>query len=394
MPLARFVLSALAGALVIPSALLAWGTFSTSIPYLGTIGTSVFPTFAGPFAVLGLAGAALAMAARSHGARRTGPALTALGVLTAAAGATIIVRHATVAAAHGARVNVIAAVVPRSLSAGASADDTVTYTDVDGETLQIDVYRPGTDAGRPAPVVIYIHGGGWIENDRTTQAASLRWFAERGFLAVSMDYVLATPERATWRSAGEQVACAMTWTANNAAGLGGDPDRMFAFGESAGGALALSASYAVASGEASSSCGGMVPTVRAVAAQLPAVDPVTFYENKNPLTAAAARSMVRQYLGGSPAEYPERVRAVSPITYVTPNAPPTLILLADNDHLVPIEGALQFIERAERAGVTIHVVRFPWADHGVSLQFYSVANQAMLQLMLQHFCRNGGRCAP
>jgi len=209
---------------------------------------------------------------------------------------------------------------------------------------------------------------------------------------VSMAYVLATPERATWRSAGEQVACAMTWTASNAATFGGDPDRMFAFGESAGGALALSTSYAVASG--ASSCGGSVPTVRAVAAQFPAVDPVTFYENTNPLTAAAARSMVRLYLGGSPAEYPERVRAVSPITYVTPNAPPTLILLADNDQLVPIAGALQFIERAERAGVTIHVVRFPWADHGVSLQFYSVANQAMLQLMRQHFCRHGGRCAP
>ena len=392
MPLARFVLSALAGALVGPSALLALGTFSTSIPYLGTIGVSLFPTFAGPFAVLGLAGAALAMAARSHGARRTGTALTALGVLTAAAGATIIARHAKVAAAHGARVNVIAAVVPRSLSAGASADETVTYLDVDGKALRIDVYRPGTNAGMSAPVVIYVHGGGWIANDRTTQAASLRWFAERGFLAVSMDYVLATPERATWRSAGEQVACAMTWTASNAATFGGDPDRMFAFGESAGGALALSTSYAVASG--ASSCGGSVPTVRAVAAQFPAVDPVTFYENTNPLTAAAARSMVRLYLGGSPAEYPERVRAVSPITYVTPNAPPTLILLADNDQLVPIAGALQFIERAEGAGVTIHVVRFPWADHGVSLQFYSVANQAMLQLMLQHFCRNGGRCAP
>ena len=149
---------------------------------------------------------------------------------------------------------------------------------------------------------------------------------------------------------------------------GGDPDRLFAFGDSAGGALALTATYAAAAGVAESSCGGTVPRVRAVAAEYPAVDPTTFYENSNPLFRGLARQMVGGYLGGSPREYPERARFVSSATYVTPEAPPTLIFLVENDHLVPIAGALDFIKRAERVGVNVQTVRFPWADHAVNLQ--------------------------
>ena len=188
------------------------------------------------------------------------------------------------------------------------------------------------------------------------------------------------------------MACALAWTASHAAAYGGDPDRLFAFGDSAGGALVLTTTYAAAAGVAESSCGGTVPKVRAVAAEYPAVDPVTFYENTDPLFGTLARRMVGGYLGGSPAEYPERARFVSSATYVTPEAPPTLIFLVENDHLVPIAGALDFIKQAERMGVTVQTVRFPWADHVFNLQYASVANQAMLQIMLQHFCRHAGGC--
>jgi acetyl esterase/lipase len=167
---------------------------------------------------------------------------------------------------------------------------------------------------------------------------------------------------------------------------------VFAFGESAGGALALTASYAAAGGTAQSSCGGKVPKVRAVAAEYPAVDPVTFYENSDPLLGGIARRMVGQYLGGSPSEHPARAHAVSSASYITPQAPPTLIFIPDNDHLVPIAGALSFIDQATRAGVPVRTVRFPWADHAVNLQYHGVTNQAMVELMLQHFCQHGGVC--
>jgi dipeptidyl aminopeptidase/acylaminoacyl peptidase len=135
-----------------------------------------------------------------------------------------------------------------------------------------------------------------------------------------------------------------------------------------------------------------MPRVRAVSAEYPAVDPVTFYGNSDPLLGGMARQMVGQYLGGSPSDFPARAHAVASASYITPQAPPTLIFIPDNDHLVPIAGALRFIEEATRAGVSMRTVRFPWADHAVNLQYYGVTNQAMVQITLQHFCEHGGPC--
>jgi acetyl esterase/lipase len=370
---------------------LALGTFFPAVPYLGTAGSLVLPLFAPQIAVVAVVGGALAIAARRLGARRTGTLLAALAILAAVSAGTVIGRHMYIASSYGARVKLLAAVVPGGLGAGAP-DETVTFTRVDAEDLELDIYRPNNVSGTLAPIVFYIHGGGWILGDRRMQAANLRWFADRGYLAVSAEYVLATPTRPTWNTASAQVACALAWIAANAAAFAADPERVFAFGESAGGALALTVSYAAAGGTATSSCGGKVPTVRAVAAQYPALDPVTFYENSDPLLRGVARRMVGEYLGGGPSEHAARARSVSSASYITPQAPPTLIFIPDNDHLVPIAGALRFIDEATRAGVSVRTVRFPWADHAVNLQYHGVTNQAMVQLMRQHFCQHGGVC--
>jgi acetyl esterase/lipase len=383
----------LGGAFVLPSAALALGTFFPAIPYLGTAGNALLPLLAPQIAIVAMLGGALALAARRLGARRTGTMFAVVGTFAAASAGTVIWRHVRVASTNGVRVNLLATVVPRGLGA-AAADATVAFTRVDGQELELDIYRPNNAAGTLVPIVFYVHGGGWILGDRRMQAANLRWFAARGYLAVSAEYVLATPTRSTWNTASAQVACALAWIAANAATYAADPERVFAFGESAGGALVLTTSYAAAGGTAMSSCGGTVPAVRAVAAEYPALDPVTFYENSDPLLGGTARQMVGQYLGGSPSEYPARAHSVSSASYIIPKAPPTLIFVPDIDHLVPIAGALRFIDEATRAGVSVRTVRFPWADHAVNLLYHGVTNQAMVQIMFQHFCQHGGRAMP
>lgn len=388
----RSALVVIAGAMVLPAALLAVGTFMPGIPYPATAGTKIFTAAAGPFVVVALVGAMLALAAARRGARRTGAGLVIVGVLTAAAAGAVIGNHVRIAEANGVSIGILATVVPLTAGAGVTPNETHRYTQVDGQDLLLDIYRPKGSPGVPAPVAIYIHGGGWIAGDRAAKAANLRWLADHGYLGVSLDYVLATEEKATWRTATSQVACGLSWVALNASKYGGDPERLFVFGESAGGALALTTAYAAATGVATSSCGGLVPAVRAVAVQVPALDPVTLYQNPDPGAGGRARQMVTRYLGGTPMDHPDRARAVASATYITPKAPPTLMILSDNDRLVPIEGALQFIDRAMQAGVSLRVVRFPWADHGVAALYYSVVNQASLQMMRQYFCRHGGAC--
>lgn len=379
-------------AAIVPAALLALGTFSSQLPYLGTAGTYVFTRFAGPAIPLMLIAVVVAIAATRAGSRRLAPVLALLGCLTLLGAWTVVARHLEVAHAHGIDVSAAAAMIPRGIGTGAQADETAAYTTTAGKQLLIDIFRSSARREGLAPVAMYIHGGGWILGTRSGQAANLRWLADRGFVAMSPDYSLATPEQATWNTAGSDVGCAVAWAVANAARYGGDPQRLFLYGESAGGALALNVAYATAARNAAYSCGAQAATVRAVAAQVPAVDPAIFYDNPDPIFGRLARRMVSRYLGGRPAEYPERARAVSSMTHVTPHAPPTLIVLSDGDHLVPVEGALRFVERARESNVALTVVRFPLADHGSALQYYSVFNQAWLRLLVQHFCRHGGAC--
>jgi acetyl esterase/lipase len=386
------ILNVLAGAAILPGSLLALGTFVNNIPFVGTAAMTVFPLAAGSFLLIALGGVAVSLAVVRRGARRIGGVFAIVGLATAIAAVAVSARHASVAKANGVSLNLFATVVPRLINIAGAPDETLSYTQTGGQDLKLDIYRPKGSPGVLAPVLIHIHGGGWIAGDRRARAANLAWFADRGFLGVSLDYALATPENATWQTAAAQVGCGLSWVAVHATEFGGDPGRLFVFGESAGGALALTTSYAAATGSATSSCGGKVPTVRAVAAQVPALDPITFYKNPDSLQGPRAREMVRQYLGGTPQEHPDRARAVSSVSYVTAEAPPTLLFLSDNDHLVPIEGSLQFIDRVRQTSVPLRIVRFPFADHGVANLYYSIANQTWLQTMRQHFCRYGGAC--
>lgn len=69
-------------------------------------------------------------------------------------------------------------------------------------------------------MILYIHGGGFTIGKSTETAADLRWFADRGWLVVSVEYRLFGPGNPTWDKAPDDVACALA-TYENAARFGG-----------------------------------------------------------------------------------------------------------------------------------------------------------------------------
>ncbi|MCF4007731.1 alpha/beta hydrolase [Corynebacterium uropygiale] len=91
------------------------------------------------------------------------------------------------------------------------------------------------------PVIVDIHGGGWNQDAR--MPATLRWFADHGYLVLRPSYELATPNRPTADTVRDQVFSAYAWCAKHAAEWGGDPQRLSVFGDSAGGGLAVSTAY-------------------------------------------------------------------------------------------------------------------------------------------------------
>jgi acetyl esterase/lipase len=110
----------------------------------------------------------------------------------------------------------------------------IPYGDTKNERQMLDVYTPAK--GKNHPVVIWIHGGGWHSGDKKDVGSKPQAFVDRGFLFVSTNYRL-WPSVTIKQIAGD-VAKAIRWVHDHARDYGGDPDRMFVAGHSAGAQLA------------------------------------------------------------------------------------------------------------------------------------------------------------
>ena len=99
---------------------------------------------------------------------------------------------------------------------------------------QLDVYRP--DGVADAPVILFVHGGGYTGGSRNENperwANIMHYFADHGMVGVNADYRLA-PQHA-WPAGGADVRDMVRWIKTHIGEHGGDPDRIFAMGFSAG----------------------------------------------------------------------------------------------------------------------------------------------------------------
>jgi acetyl esterase len=101
------------------------------------------------------------------------------------------------------------------------------------ERQRLDVYRPA-DAAGPLPVIVFVHGGGFVRGSRAERANAGWWFASQGVVTVVPGYRLASD--AGWPAGAQDVAAAFAWVREHAAEFGGDPRRIVVCGESAGAA--------------------------------------------------------------------------------------------------------------------------------------------------------------
>lgn len=104
------------------------------------------------------------------------------------------------------------------------------------ERQRLDLYAPAATDG-PAPVLLWVHGGGFIRGEKSSpdhpfNAHAGRWAARNGMLGAVMNYRLAPGS--TWPAGGEDVGAAIDWLRAHAAEHGGDPARIVAVGTSAG----------------------------------------------------------------------------------------------------------------------------------------------------------------
>ncbi len=231
----------------------------------------------------------------------------------------------------------------------------VVYAVVNGVSLALDLYFP--DRGTPPlPVAMYVHGGAWVKGDKAEGAGltDLPELLARGYLVASVNYRLAPAAR--WPAQIEDVKAAVRFLRAEAARFGADPERIGAWGSSAGGHLVAMLGVADPSAGFDSSGGntGLSSRVRAVADLFGPTD-----LSQPPLAASAA---VLALLG--PAPTAAALAAASPVTYVTPDDPPFLILHGDQDPVVPLSQSLILHEALLAAGVPSTLVVVRNAGHG------------------------------
>jgi acetyl esterase len=369
------------------------GAHVYGLPFISPIGSTVLSLFSPWLLVVPIAIGALEI--RLWRASHSRGALLLMIMAVAATGwaSVALARMLAEFHHHGVPINLVRTFGMRILPSS-RPDDDVVYGSWQDKPLHLLVYKPRTPTtGQSAPILLYIHGGGFSMGDRFEGGTNLRWFADRGWLALSIDYTLSSVDRHLWDTTTSQVACAMTWTAANAARLGGDPARISLLGSSAGGNLAINAAYLANAGRLESSCGGTVPRVSAVSALYPPVDLAAAWVSQVPAISDMARQFNTYYVGGSPQLFPDRYKFVASATHINAAAPPTLIIFGDNDHLVPPDATDRFVQQARNAGIDIEGIRFPYGDHAFNLNQYGIGNQFYLGMTYQFLIENGQRPA-
>jgi acetyl esterase/lipase len=247
------------------------------------------------------------------------------------------------------------------------------YGRAGGIPLYLDVYAPDMPIMKPVPAIVFIHGGGWRSGDKYPgQARSL---AERGFFAVSINYRLSGV--ATFPAAVEDCKCAVRWMRANAAQYGVDPDRIGVWGSSAGGHLALMVGCAdeTAGLEGNGGWQGHSSRVQAVCSYYGPTD-LTHMQGGD--TNAPA-----QFLGGGPSEKPEAYRLASPVSHVTVDDPPLLMVHGEYDRVVPYSQSVTLNGAYLKAGLKVELVKVMDAGHG----FQPVGDKAIVPTQRDIFTR-------
>jgi acetyl esterase/lipase len=242
----------------------------------------------------------------------------------------------------------------------------VTYQTLPGYRPQIvDIYMPPKGKA-PKPLILYIHGGGWM-GGHTRHSGALANFpamlaslASEGFVVASLEYRLSGEAR--FPAQLQDARAALRFLKANSKRFGLDPKRTGIWGGSAGGHL--TALTALSCGDRSLDPAGLDAPTGSECAQAA----VTWYGVFDFAALVASKSGATddagsRLLGCDGPCSNDKYAAASPVTYIDPKDPPFLLIHGDEDKVVPVAQSHLAEARLKAAGVPVESRYIPGVDH-------------------------------
>lgn len=250
----------------------------------------------------------------------------------------------------------------------------VPYVKDGGIRQQLDIFLPKEfkSVEKPYPVLVWIHGGGWMAGSKEGMDVAATHSIEAGYAFISINYRFAPQDR--YPAQIQDCKAAIRWLRAHAKELNLDPRRLGVWGASAGGHLA--ALLAVTgkdktfdvgdhldqSSEIQAACDFFGPKDFLILADYPAYD-----------RFGDATGMIASLLGAAPAESRDLAAQASPIRFVHKDSAPILILHGTKDILVPVEQSIEFDRAMKKVGADCELVVLAGSGHG-GKEFFDEAN--------------------
>lgn len=235
--------------------------------------------------------------------------------------------------------------------------DIAYYTGPDADPVKhkLDLYLP--EGKTKFPMIMFIHGGGWATGDKrvlTDVYGDLgRTFAKQGIGVAAIDYRLSPQFK--FPAHIQDAARAFAWLHQNIKSYGGDPDRVFVMGHSAGGHLTA----LLATDERWLKEQGL--GLKDIRAAIP-ISGVYDFETLRPDWLSGHSDPLTGLIFDKD---PQKMKEASPINYVERNKPipPFLVLWGERDVLSMRQQAINFTEKLEDNGCSVKAIRYPSRNH-------------------------------
>ena len=246
----------------------------------------------------------------------------------------------------------------------------IQYVDDGLRRHRLDLWRR-EGVGPGAPVLLQIHGGGWMVGSKEQQARPLMYhLAERGWVCVAINYRLSP--KATWPDHLVDCKLALKWVREHIAEYGGDPQYVVVTGGSAGGHLAAMVGLTGNRPEFQPGFEHVDTTVRAMVPFYGVFDFLDRNGFRGNASAGFRRIAQRHILKAHPETQREIFESASPLDQVRRDAPPALIAHGNLDVLAPVEEARLFADRLREASdAPVVYVELAGAQHAFEM-FHSI----------------------